>query len=279
MTIRVQRIKVPNFTSSAFDLADLCARELWRGINYENGHKQVIKDSNGSPTGMSDEQIMSIFATSFYKKVSNPKLHISITDQQVDNFIKIAKIQVIKTKQSNLDLQKGIDVINNDISKIYKSWNLKNTAINYSDIGINLIQRLSDGFSQPSPHRQKVNHTALASRVLFFTIPDLPVYNFSQTISIGMKLNGEAYAVLNEYVKALHNGLERNWHLLSQYKMPYPTNLDFNVWKKARDSGWWQRRIYDLALKFYFGEIMAGKNEFKVTNFVMEMLLTSPQTH
>ena len=281
MSYKVQRKKVPNFTKAALDIADLCARELWRGINFENGQKQVVKHSNSNinNTEMSDEQIMMLFAPPFYKKITNPKVHISIPTAQIEDFIKITKLGIIKTKQSNLDYIKGIDVLNNDITKRYKNWNLKNTAINYSNIGIELVQTLSDGFSKPSQHTQHVNHTALASRLLFFTIPDLPIYNLSKGISNGLKLSGEPYEVLTEYVRALHNGLERNWHLLSQYQMPYPKELSEHIWLKARNSGWWQRRIYDLALKLYFNENKEGKRELKINNFVTEMLLTSPQTH
>lgn len=282
-----QRIKVPNFSKSALSLADLCARELWKGTNYENGKKQaihrIVKKGNvhtSSLIDMSDEQIMKIFATPFYKRIANPKYHMAITDNEVEDFIKIAKIQIVKTRQSNLDYQKGIAVIDKDISKLYKGWNLKNTEKNYSAIGFEFTKMLSDGLFTSSSFQRQGNHFALASRILFFTIPDISLYNYSTGIVSGMKLNDpNSDEVLSSYITALQDGLERNWNELSKYEMPYPTSLDEAIWIKARNSGWWQRRVLDLALKFYFSESKTGEREFKINNFVTEMFLTLPQTH
>ncbi len=286
MAKRLQRIKAPTFTKGLLDLADLCARDLWRGVNYETGKKQeivgsVVKNSRTTVASkrMSDEDIMNIFATPFYKKVSNLKTTFSIPTQSIEDFISIGKLYVVNTRKSNIDYQKGIAVIDSEIAKRYKGWNLENTEKNYSEIGIELIKKLSEGIFTASSLQQDGNHYALASRILFFTIPDLPIYNISAGIMLGMKLNDEPDEMLTQYVNALQDGLERNWSLLSEYQMPYPTILDEVTWKRARDSGWWQRRVLDLALKFYFSENKKGKKELKVNDLILELFMTTPQTH
>ena len=45
-------------------------------------------------------------------------------------------------------------------------------------------------------------------------------------------------------------GLKLNWSNLCDYDMPLPKVIDRKIYDLAKSSGWWQRRIYDLALKF-----------------------------
>lgn len=282
MSARIQRVKVPNFTKSALDIADLCAKELWRGIDYETGNKKTVKDETNnkqSLADMGDEQIIKIFATEFYKLTTSPKHRISLSKPIIDNFAKATKINVATRRQSNLDYTKGIDTIGNIILPKYKNWNLRNTETLHSSIGYDFTEELSKGFFKPSPKLQDGNHLALASRILFYLIPNLPLFNYSPQIANGMKLNGTAQEILADYITELQNGYERNWHLLSQYQMPYPTSLNEDIWMKARNSGWWQRRIYDLALKYYFTVDKKGKRGFPLNNTIIELLLTSPHTH
>lgn len=286
MAIRQQRIKVPTFTKAILDLADLCARDLWRGIDYETGKKQVVvrKISNKSSVSataveMSEEELLKTFATPFYKKVSNPKSTLSIPTTSIQEFINIAKLQVVNTRKSNLDYQKGIAVINDEIAKRYKGWNLENTEKDFSAICDELIKKLSDGLFTSSTKQETGTHLALASRILFFTIPDMPIFNLSTPITKGMKLGGEQNEMLVQYTSAMQDGLERNWQLLCNYQMPYPTTLDSEIWQKARDSGWWQRRVLDLALKFYFAKDSKGKRELKVNDFIIELFMAEPHTH
>jgi hypothetical protein len=93
---------------------------------------------------------------------------------------------------------------------------------------------------------------SLASRLLFFAIPDMPLYNYSTGIADGLNIKGSPKDIIGKYLETIEDGYLRNWELLSKFEMPLPVTLDKKVWSKARDSGWWQRRIYDLALKLYF---------------------------
>ena len=52
----------------------------------------------------------------------------------------------------------------------------------------------------------------------------------------------------------LDDGYQRNWHLLANYEMPVSNIVPDAVWQIARNGGWWQRRVYDLALKMYFAD-------------------------
>lgn len=286
MASKQQRIKVPTFTKAILDLADLCARDLWRGIDYETGKKQVIVRKVGNKASalstaveISEEELLRTFATPFYKKVSSPKSTLSIPTSTIEEFIAIAKLQVVNTRKSNLDYQKGISVINDEIAKRYAGWNLENTEKDFSAICDELIKKLSNGFFTSSTKQETGNHLTLASRLLFFTIPDMPIFNLSTPITKGMKLGDKQNEKLVQYTSAMQDGLERNWHLLCNYQMPYPTTLDSDIWQKARDSGWWQRRVLDLALKFYFAKDSKGKRDLKVNDFILELFMAEPHTH
>jgi hypothetical protein len=42
--------------------------------------------------------------------------------------------------------------------------------------------------------------------------------------------------------------------ILSKYEMPISNTVNEVVCQRARNGGWWQRRVYDLALKMYFSD-------------------------
>ncbi len=51
----VKHQKVPVFSKYALDIAELCAKDLWRGISYKDG-KTLLK---------SDEEFLAMFASPF----------------------------------------------------------------------------------------------------------------------------------------------------------------------------------------------------------------------
>ena len=91
----------------------------------------------------------------------------------------------------------------------------------------------------------------LATRILFFVMPNITVFNFSPEIEKILNLKGERDETIFIYQEKLWEGLKLNWSNLCEYDMPPPKNIDRKIYDLAEQSGWWQRRIYDLALKFY----------------------------
>ena len=82
-------------------------------------------------------------------------------------------------------------------------------------------------------------------------MPNITVFNLSPEIERILNLKGEREDTIFIYQEKLWEGLKLNWSNLCDYDMPLPKVIDRKIYDLAKSSGWWQRRIYDLALKLY----------------------------
>lgn len=286
--------RVPNFTPSAIHLADLCAREIWRGVNYVNGDKITVVDkdlvsenrskhvSSADFVVMSDEEFLVRFAEPFLNIAYDDEIKIKkpISALDVQHLIEVARLRFAQIKTQHLDVESGIEVLLSFIAQHYRDWNAADSELNYSEIGGHITVIMGDAFFKPADELTLGTQHALASRLLFFAIPDMPLFNYSGDIADGLDLKGNSEELIKRYIDTLSEGYDRNWHLLSQYQMPYPIKLNDKVWERARDAGWWQRRIYDLALKFHYKDTKNSKEAtIIVNNFVKKLFYTAPLKH
>jgi hypothetical protein len=180
-----------------------------------------------------------------------------------------------KIKKSNVDKQNGLAVLMADIVNVYEKWSEELSNISSAEDATQMTLALAEAFFK-STNDEEGAQISLASRLMFFAIPDMPLYNYSTGIADGLNLKGSPKTFIGTYLEALEDGYLRNWELLSQFEMPQPVTLDKQIWLKARDSGWWQRRIYDLALKLYYESEIGLKIE--LNNIIKNQFFTRPFT-
>jgi hypothetical protein len=232
-----QKKSVPKFTSLQIKIADLCARELWRGYKYTS---DAITDS--------DEILMNILHTPFYKLKRKLSITYKLSHVELDQFIRAADLRRL-VDFGNVNRQKGLDSIRLDIAKKYRKW-LKLKNKDFANEPADAVKKLGQEFFKKSKARKSGNHIALASRVLFFAIPEMTFFNYSNAIAKELGLStANPSNIIHDYHRALEKGLDLNWDELTKYDMPFShIELPDELWETARNNGWWQRRVFDLAL-------------------------------
>lgn len=286
--------KVPNFSEAAIYIADLCARESWLGKSYETGKKKsytldieiVNKDGEitveNFPSHLSDENFLSIFATQLLKNagingVRTYKNGDSITFNNFSALLDAAQLNsAINTNKNIVDIDNGLRYLKKNLAKSYKDWDKENYKIPNPDLAKEMFKQLSGELCLKENGIPVGSQPAVASRLLNFGFPDLCVYNYSTGIHRGLRLSNSDNTLIDRYYALLDDGYKRNWNLLSKYEMPISSKINDVVWQRARNGGWWQRRVYDLALKMYFSD--DGQSYFSsFSPTVQEKLFTMPR--
>ena len=286
--------KVPNFSEAIIFIADLCAKESWLGKSYETGKKknyasdievvskdgEITTESFSSP--LSDESFLSIFATQLLKNagingVKTYKNGDSITCNNFSALLDAAQLNsAINTKKSTVDIANGLKFLKKDLVKTYKQWDKDNYKNQNLDLAKEMFKQLSGELCLKENGTPIGSQPAVASRLLNFGFPDLCVYNYSTAIHRGLRLSNSDNGLIDRYYALLDDGYKRNWHLLSKCEMPISSKINDVVWQRARNGGWWQRRVYDLALKMYFSDSGQGYfSSFSPT--VQEHIFTMPR--
>lgn len=291
----VRTPKVPNFSETAIYIADLCARESWLGKSYETGKKKTysfdieITSKDGEITSesfssyLSDEAFLTIFATQLLKSagIAGVKTHKngdSITFNNFSALLDAAQLNsAINTNKAIVDIENGLNFLKKNLVNSYKQWNKDNYKNPNSDLAKDMFKQLSGELCLKENGIPIGSQPAVASRLLNFGFPDLCVYNYSTGIHRGLRLSNSDNALIDKYYALLDDGYKRNWHLLSKYEMPISSKINDVVWQRARNGGWWQRRVYDLALKMYFSDADRNSyfNSFSPT--VQEHIFTMPR--
>ena len=250
--------EIPVLSSALLTLADICARELWSGKNFMTGKPQQYSARRGSntttqisPIPLSDERLLEMFALPFYSHAKahsiSPKVNLLVS--QIDPcFIHIAGLNGTR-KPTEDGIKAGIKYLLTTIAGDYKGYITDKSKQNSLTKASDYTSQLVDAFGD----KGDINHRALAFRILFFAIPDFPCFNYSVDILKALKLKPTESNFFMKYVEIMDRGYELNWERLCQFEMPLPNHLDSKAWLRARNHGWWQRRIYDLALLFHFG--------------------------
>jgi hypothetical protein len=273
--------KVPNFSEAAIYIADICARESWIGNSYTNGKPIVPNNSlNFESIGedgevieticrdhVSDEGFVIIYATELFQRAQIIDLpdwrkKSTINFYNLERLIKAAELSsAINTKRNKTDVDQGLNFLKNELVDRYRIWSRRHHKEPQRHIARDMVIDLSNQLNIYDNGEYIGNQPALASRLLNFGFPDLGVYNFSQTIRLGLKLSSpDVQEVLIDYYKLLDEGYRRNWNTLAKFTMPPSQAMSQTVWQRAYNGGWWQRRVYDLALKMYFSD--KGSNYF-----------------
>lgn len=241
------KTKIPVFNKGLLDLADACARDLWSGTSYQTGGKIF-----------SDESLLKLFAQPYCQAFfdANTSSISQFGEKEIAILIDVCDIKKSNIRISNQDLKGGLSHLYGKILADVKD-EVYSAKISHPDYESLLVKSLGRAFFKSNSKAKGGAFITLASRLLFFVTPNLTIYNYSGSLadSIGLA-GGQPQLTLPLYNIALHDGLRENWFNLSSYKMPLPSDgLDDDTWLLAKRSGWWQRRIYDLALLINFKQV------------------------
>lgn len=236
-------LAVPKLTAYKVKLAELCALDLWEGINYETG-KHITRD----------ELFLGNFGTpaaSLYRGRSNT---LNVAVQDFHNFVIVAGLKSQYQTSTGTDLAKGISAFNAAVLPAYTTWKRNPTTQSSVDLVTKAVIDWSPSFVKNPNRASRIgNHRiSIASRFLFYAYPDFPVFNFSKALSKSLNLQYDSQAAIPYFNEIMAKGMETNKLLLSKTKMALPTSMSVVLWRRAEKHGWWKRRVLDLALLLHF---------------------------
>jgi hypothetical protein len=236
-------LAVPKLTPYEIKLGELCALDLWEGIDYQTGG-QITRD----------EIFLTNFGTPAASLYSGRRNALNVTVQDFHHFVIVAGLKSQYQTANGTDLAKGITAFQSVVVPLYKSWKRNTTTQSSVDLSTKAVLEWSPTFvKNPNTGSRVGNHRiSLACRFLFYAYPDFPIYNFSESLSNSLNLQKRPQAALPYFNEAMALGMITNRHLLSKTTMPQPTVISLALWKRAEQNGWWKRRVLDLALLLHF---------------------------
>ena len=239
---------VPKFTAYEVKLAELCALDLWNGIDYETGKDMEV----------SDEELIVDFAVPFQLMRNNPATVNRISEFSIRRLIRVGKLMALFRSTNPTDFVSGIKTIVNKVIPVYNGWRNKTMKLTPTGYGLKATLDLGAGFVTNSKPTKRGNfRIPLASRLLFFAMPDMLTFNYSNGLGEAMNLQKRPQHAMPYFMETLQQGLITNRALFSKLETPPPKLLGTALWKRIKKFNWWQRRVLDLALLLHFGVVVA----------------------
>lgn len=238
------QLSVPAFSAREIILAELCALDLWNGIDFQTG----------TPISTSDEDLLITFSHPTYAITNGGSTTQSISPTDIENLVRVAKLKQILRGRTPTDYQSGIANFSTKVLPIYTNWINQPSNIPSNANATRAILDWSPTFTgiNTNTQAQGRHRISLCSRILFFAIPELPFFNFSRGLSKKFNLPSSSENSLPYFNKIMEIGYHLNWSVLASAQMPQSTRLNEEIRANALKSDWWGRRILDIALLLHF---------------------------
>lgn len=246
-------LSVPKLTSYEIKLAELCAKDLWDGIDYQTGN-HIVRD----------ELFLGNFASSAFSLYRGRSNTLIVPVQDFYTFVIVAGLRSQFQTSTGTDLAKGISAFNVAVLPAYTAWRRNTKTQSSVDLVTKAVIDWSPSFvKNPNTGSRVGNHRiSIACRFLFYAYPDFPVFNFSKALSKSLNLRYDSQAAIPYFNEIMAKGMETNKLLLSKTTMPPPTSMSVVLWRRAEKHGWWKRRVLDLALLLHF-RCMTARTELQ----------------
>mgnify|MGYP006273816075 CR=1 FL=1 len=237
-------LNVPVFSQRLIDIAEICALSLWRGTDYESGEKMET----------SDEAFLAEYALGFEAKRKSPNSPFVIDEVALRRMIRVGKLKAMFRSTNPIDFANGLKTIEAVIQK-YDAFRKRRIPKTPSEFALEIALDLGGSFVTWTrvPTINGNYRIPLASRILSFGFPLLPIFNFSNGLASKMRFQSRPQAALPSYFRTLEIGLLRNAACLGALKPPHmPIGMSQQTWRNILARKWWQRRVLDIALLLHF---------------------------
>jgi hypothetical protein len=236
-------IPVPKFSAFEIKQAELCAIALWEGIDFRTNELAEI----------SDELLLNNFYVSFQHSLNFPRRRSQITEQDLRQLIRVAELKAMYRSTLPIDFNQGIASIKTVVIPTYRlSLGINPTYTRLNGTIKSILDFSLCWVNNPNKSLNGNYRVPFSSRLLFFCIPELMVFNFSNELAKKMRLQARPQAALPQFNALLEDGMRLNRALLGRLKLPEKSALSQENWNKIKMTDWWQRRVLDLALLIKF---------------------------
>ena len=239
MPAKRQSIPVPLFSAYEISLAQECALELWRGFDFESDDEKE----------MSDEELLHSFSSSFHAVLSNPNTPHSITEYEVRRLARVAKIKAFYRSAIPTDFPAGIQSLETNVTKNYRQWRSRSAGSSRKSLVLDSVIQVSSDFVTNPGHSPNGNYRVpLASRLLFYAVPEMPIFAYSNALAQKLQFQSRPQAAYAYFFDAMFKGVWLNRRRLEMLVMPVSSLLSASQLTALNLSRWWIRRVLDLAL-------------------------------
>ena len=113
---------------------------------------------------------------------------------------------------------------------------------------LDFAKTIASNLADELKNKKNMLQPALASRILFFTMPEIHHYNYSEPLRESLKEN---YGLVDDNLKGVYERMTKLLYEPNNFKilknLPRP-NFPNNLKKAVKDGDWWERRVLDLAV-------------------------------
>lgn len=239
MATRRQSVPVPFFSAYEIALAQECALELWRGGDFE---------SNSSKE-KSDEELLNSFSGSFNAILQNPNTTNRVSEYEVRQLARVAKIKAFYRSTIPTDFHAGIRSVEIGVTQYVRQWRSRTVGATRKSHVLNAVINVARHFvTNTGPSLNGNYRVPLASRMLFYAVPEMPIFSFSNALAQKLKLQTRPQAAYPFFFDLMYKGIWTNRRRLSMLNMPTSSLLSVAQQNSLKKSRWWSRRVMDLAL-------------------------------
>ena len=236
MAARRPPLAVPVFTPFDIKLAELCAKDLWNGIHF----------ATKASSGISDERLLKTFYDACREHQASPS---PVSVALLRQLIYVCRLGRSTPPSAH---KPGIAALLRIVGPFYKASTRTQLTHLGKDAGVNAILELASAWV-------KGRHgVPLSTRLLFFCVPEMMIFNFSRPLGKAMHVPGDAEDGLKTFNTLLAEGMRANKALLTKLRLPRQTPvsvLSKADWLAIGNTTWWQRRVLDIALMIRFTDV------------------------
>ena len=234
-----QAKRIPKLSNAVLDDAEHCARLIWVGTSY-------LKDK---ARHTEDERFLEQFSKPVEGFLTKQTPTIMFDQKHIHDLMVVGGLKALFRSKSQLDFNQFQLYLEMELPSLLQ----KNTYLNATQVS-DFLKSAGKALVSKSVNTNAGYRVALASRILFFALPNLRLFNFSNDLAEVLMLPTRPQVAIYKFQEIFENGLAINKSQLSSYPIPKSHGLvSQNAYFTNLIQGdWWQRRILDLAVRIHF---------------------------
>tara|TARA_B100000780_G_C21062605_1_gene427190 strand:- start:284 stop:1042 length:759 start_codon:yes stop_codon:yes gene_type:complete len=231
-----QAKKIPKLPSADLDKAEHCVRLIWVGQSYLKDNKMQTQD----------ERFLEQLSKPVEDFLTNHSSAIMFDQKHIHDLMVVGGLKALFRSKAQLDFIQFQQFLEAELPCLLPN-SAQLTANEISDF----LKAAGKALVNKNVQTNAGYRVALASRILFFALPTMQLFNFSNDLAEALVLPTRPQVAIYKFQEIFENGLTVNKSKLSSYPIPKSRGLvNSNIYKVNLVLGdWWQRRIFDLAVR------------------------------
>jgi hypothetical protein len=237
-----QPLIIPRLSQTVIDKAEHCARLIWFGTSYLTGKPQT-----------SDELLLQEFSRPVNDLFTGQTNSVAFSRSAIHDLMVVGGLKALFRTQHQLDFQQFETFLETNLFSLQQSSPATITNLQLSEF----VKNSGKALVSTKVKTNAGYRVALASRILFFALPQVKMFNFSQDLSNALQLQSRPQVAIYNFQEIFDAGLRSNRSRLNKITPPASLGIiDGSVYDENLVNGhWWQRRVLDLAVKLHFNTV------------------------